>query len=230
MNVSMIDFPTIRLHVSSWIDYKRRKAAVKEPETVDWLRNCLRLVGPYTLLDIGANVGGYSLIACALDPRNCAVAVEPFPPTFLTLCKNIATNDLSERIVPINAMVGQGIQGHTLPLSFDSWTSGVAEHAPRGRLQLRLPTVGSAELTPFLAEPSSLVCKIDVDGAEADVVAAIEPLIALDRMAGLLIECDATTRGPVEALLASAGLQVQTTHGKGNQRQVNLIAYRKAGG
>jgi hypothetical protein len=90
--------------------------------------------------------------------------------------------------------------------------------------------VGSAELAPFLAAPSPLVCKIDVDGAEADVVAAIEPLIALDRMAGLLIECDATTRGPVEALLARAGLQVQTTHGKGNQRQVNLIAYRKAGG
>ena len=230
MNVSMIDFPSIRLNVSSWIDYKRRKAAVKEPETVDWLRNCLRLAGPYTLLDIGANVGGYSLIACALDPRNRAVAVEPFPPTFLTLCKNIATNDLSERIVPINAMVGQDIQGHTLPLSFDSWTSGVAEHAPRGRLRLRLPTVGSAELTPFLAAPLPLICKIDVDGAEADVVAAIEPLIALDRMAGLLIECDATTRGPVEALLACSGLQVQTTHSKGNQRQFNLIAYRTAGG
>lgn len=226
MKVSMIDFPSIQLHVSSWMDYKRRKAAVKEPETVDWLRNCLRLAGPYTLLDIGANVGGYSLIACALDPRNRAVAVEPFPPTFLTLCKNIAKNDFSERIVPINAMVGGHTQGHTLPLSFDAWTSGVAEHASHGRLRLRLPTVGNAELAPFMAAALPLICKIDVDGAEADVLVAIEQLIALDRMASLLIECDKRTRGPVEALLARSGLQVQAAHVRDNQRQFNLIAYR----
>ena len=38
MKVSIIRFKKIKLNVSSFYDFKRRKAAVKEPETVKWLR------------------------------------------------------------------------------------------------------------------------------------------------------------------------------------------------
>jgi FkbM family methyltransferase len=227
MQTAMLQFPSIRLQVGSLPDFKRRKAAVKEPETVDWLRSGLGSHGPFTLLDIGANVGGYSLIACTLDARCRAVAVEPFPPTFLTLCKNIAINGMGDRIVPLNAMVGVGVADACIPLRFDAWTSGVAEHANTGRFELQLPAVGSAVLAKHLGSAQVVLCKIDVDGAEVHVLDALPELLADTRLKSLLIECERDLRGAVETRLQSAGLQVDAQYGKANQHQVNLIAHRR---
>lgn len=226
MQFRMIQFPSVRLHVGSLIDFKRRKAAIKEPETVEWLRTCLADYGPYTLVDVGANVGGYSLIACALGERNRAIAVEPFPPTFLTLCRNIAANRLDERIVPLNGLIGNGTATGTIPLSFDAWRSGVAEHAPQGRFRLQLPTVDGTHLARYLGDATSIICKIDVDGAEVNVVEALTPLLADRRLKSILIECEDATRGPIERMFLGAGFAVASSHGKENQRQVNLIAHR----
>lgn len=226
MNIRMIHFPSIRLHISSMFDFKRRKAAVKEPETVAWLRKCLERYGSFTLVDIGANVGGYSLIGCALDPLCRAVAIEPFPPTYLTLCRNIAINSLADRIVPVNALVGTAADP-TISLNFNHWTSGVAEHLTEGRYRLQIPTIGSEGLLPHLSDAASIILKIDVDGGEINVMAALHGLLLDVRLHSLLIECDADTRGPIEHILAETKFQVASSHGKLNLRQVNLIAHRE---
>lgn len=227
MRVRLDQFPSIRLHVSSLFDYKRRKAATKEPETVAWLRRCNELYGATRLLDVGANVGGYSLINCALRPDNTALAVEPFPPTFLTLCRNIAENGLQDRITPLNGLIGSGGADPTIPLRFDVWTSGIAEHASSGRFGLRIPAYGAAELARHFRADDRVIVKIDVDGAEVGVVQALASLLRSPAARSLLIECEADTRAPIEAFLAEAAYEVSSTHGKGNQRQINLIAYRR---
>lgn len=227
MQVRMINFPSIRLQVSSLLDFKRRKAAVKEPETIEWLRKNLASHGPYTLLDIGANVGGYSLIACALDTRCRAISVEPFPPTFLTLCKNIAINAMGDRIMPVNAMVGIGDANASISLRFDAWISGVAEHVNTGRFLLHLPAVGSAALSAHIGPAEVIICKIDVDGAEIYVLDALSELLADRRLKSLLIECEQDLRAVVEERLHAVGLRIDAQYGKANQHQVNLIAYRE---
>lgn len=226
MYTRMIGFPAIRLHLSSLTDFKRRKAATKEPETVDWLKDCGKRLGAYYLLDIGANVGGYSLIACALDGRNKALAVEPFPPTFLTLCRNIVVNKLEQRIIPINALVGPGDVDHTGTLSFHAWHSGVAEHPADGPLRLRIPCVDSRELSGFLRPAASIICKIDVDGAELHVVEALVSMLGDTRLKSILIECDAETRPHLEQVFIDNGFSLRTAFLRNNGRQVNLIVDR----
>lgn len=223
MYTKMIGFPAIRLHLSSVTDFKRRKAATKEPETVDWLKGCGDKLGAYYLVDVGANVGGYSLIACELDSRNKALAIEPFPPTFLTLCRNIVANKLERRIVPINALVGPGDPENAGTLSFHTWHSGVAEHPADGPLKLRIPCIDAERLAQHLNQATSIICKIDVDGAELHVIEALEPMLADKRLKSILIECDAETRPALEKIFIDNGFTLRTHFIRNNGRQVNLI-------
>src|SRR5579862_9056307 len=55
--------------------YRRQATAAKEPFTVEWIEQSLR--GGGVLYDVGANVGGYSLIAAAQNPSVRVVAFEP---------------------------------------------------------------------------------------------------------------------------------------------------------
>jgi FkbM family methyltransferase len=222
----MIGFPSIRLAVSSLTDFKRRKAAVKEPETVEWLRDGFRRHGSFALIDIGANIGGYSLIACALDPGCRVVAVEPFPPTFRTLCRNIALNDLADRIVPVNGFFGTAAGPQTLTLAFDSWSSGLAEHKPTGRYRIALPIHDISAIRRHLPAEGPVLCKIDVDGGEMAVMAGLDGFLAEPRLKSVLIECDSADADAIGTLLRNNGLGVQSTYGKANQRQINLIASR----
>lgn len=227
MHVRMTQFPSIRLHVGSLFDFKRRKAAVKEPETVAWLRQCLAEHGPYTLVDVGANVGGYSLIACGLDADVRCIAVEPFPPSFLTLCRNIVLNGLTERILPVNGMVGDGGAAGAVPLRFNAWRSGVADHPADGRHTLRLPAIAAGRLQELTRAASAVVCKVDVDGAEDCVMGALVGFLSDGRVKSVLVECDSRTREAVERIVEHSGLAIAARHEKSRPGQINLVAHRK---
>lgn len=224
----MIGFPSIKLSVSSLTDLKRRKAAIKEPETVAWLQDALRHEGPFTLLDIGANIGGYSLIACALDERCKAVAVEPFPPTFKTLCRNIINNGWHERILPINGFFGDQNALPAVTMVFNGWTSGIAEHPQSGRLSLRLPVYNYSSLCRFLPATERLLCKIDVDGGEFSVLSGMAELLRRNQLRSVLIECFEDQQQEIGDILRQAGLSGLKVFRKVNQKQVNMIASRDA--
>jgi len=224
----MIGFPSVRLALTSLTDFKRRKAAIKEPETLAWLRAGIARYGAVALVDIGANIGGYSLIACALDPRVTAVAVEPFPPTFQTLCRNIALNGFGGRIIPVNVFFGTVEGPQSLPLAFDNWTSGLAEHRPTGRSSISLPIYDMLAIARHMPADAPVLCKIDVDGGEMAVISGLGGFLANPRLKSILIECDGIDADAIGGLLASNGLLVQSTYGKDNLRQINLIASRES--
>lgn len=225
--MGMIGFPSIKLTYTSLTDFKRRKAAIKEPETVEWLRQALAAEGPFTLLDIGANIGGYSLIACALHEHCSAVAVEPFPPTFNTLCQNIAKNGWHRRILPINGFFGSHDASPTFEMAVDKWTSGLAEHSASGAYALRLPVYDFPDIERFVPAAGPILCKVDVDGGEMSVLAGLTELLRSTRLRSMLIECEQEQQEPISLLLRQSGLTRQSRFGKVNQRQINLIAARE---
>ncbi len=49
-------------------------------------------------LDVGANNGLYSILACNANPQITVTAFEPYPPVLAVLRSNIAANHLAERI------------------------------------------------------------------------------------------------------------------------------------
>jgi len=58
---------------------------------------------PVTILDIGAHVGSWSLMAASLGSDRRIVAVEPDESNFISLANNISNNGLKDRIIPIRA-------------------------------------------------------------------------------------------------------------------------------
>jgi FkbM family methyltransferase len=97
----------------------------KEPATIEWLR---RLKPTDILLDVGANVGMYTIFAAA--QRSAKVfAFEPESQNFSLLVKNIYINELSDKVVPICAALSDKVAIDSLYLSNFAWDGGSSCHS-----------------------------------------------------------------------------------------------------
>jgi FkbM family methyltransferase len=148
-----------------------------EPAISDWLRANLKAGD--TVIDVGANVGWYSLLAARLvGPAGKVVSVEASPTIAKKLAANIGLNpDLAGRITVHQCAAGD----HEGEISL---YSGAAENSGQ------TTTVGTAgakaDATVPLKPLSTIlagvdlqkvrVIKIDVEGAEASVVAGLVPV------------------------------------------------------
>jgi FkbM family methyltransferase len=150
-----------------------------------------RLRAGMALVDVGANVGVFSLFASdRVGPEGRVIAFEPAHETFQRLMGNIALNG-SSRIVPINAAIG----AETRMVRFDPATpehSGKAHISGTGSVEVL--QLGPAELTPMLeaaAENRETIIKIDVEGAELMVIEALAPFLRSAQVTALVIEINA---------------------------------------
>lgn len=86
----------------SYVEYYRFKSLYeKEPGTVEWLHSTFGEES--VLLDIGANVGLYSILAARLGGENSRVySVEPNAFNFVRLLENMSRNAVIERVIPLN--------------------------------------------------------------------------------------------------------------------------------
>lgn len=132
------------------------------------------------VIDIGANVGHYTLAMSALvGPTGRVVAWEPVPETFELLAANCGAGNC-RNVTLINAAATDA--PGTLSMEMPKWSSGetnyyearVAEGCG-GVKVLGLPV----NLVRFL-QPAKLI-KIDVEGHEQQVIAGLKELIQRDR-------------------------------------------------
>jgi FkbM family methyltransferase len=192
----------------------------KEPETIEWIDE---FAPGSTLLDVGANVGLFSLYAAASGHK--VIAVEPESANYALLNRNICLNEFDERILAYNIALSDRSAMSILFLS--EFGAGRALHtAGREVDYLHRPTnaafrqgVCEVTLDDFVAHqpeffPSYI--KIDVDGAESRIIAGANRTLSDDRLKSVLIEineeldCDRT----LLAKLPSLGLfQVARRHG-----------------
>lgn len=228
MKVSLIGFKKIKLNVSSFYDFKRRKAAVKEPETVKWLRKNIKKYPDLTMIDIGANVGGYSLIACSMSPKVTCISIEPFPPTFLSLSKNIILNNFSQRILPICAAVGSTEKKSNqkfknfLKFNFDRWVSGVAEHPNNSKNSFLSPTIDDDFINSKI-NSKTILLKIDIDGGEISVLNSLSKILSNNFLKSILIECSIKNSVQVTEILSKFNFNIVNKEAKKNNKELNLI-------
>ena len=139
-----------------------------EPNITAWIRRTLRPGDVF--VDVGANVGYYTLLAAQLvGPSGAVVAIEASPSIFALLEENVALNpDLANRIRCVNTAVldrpGTVIVHHgprhnigltsVVSPAADSWAEATVPAAPLDQL-----------LTALEVERARIV-KIDVEGAE----------------------------------------------------------------
>jgi FkbM family methyltransferase len=132
-----------------------------------------------TLIDVGSNIGGMALVAAAIvGPDGQVVALDPQAECAEAARVNAGRNGFSHMTV-VNAAAGATCGKTEIIVVADSlWTrsASVGEH----ELEIRRDTVALITLDELVASGQSRkpdVVKIDVEGAELDVVAGMKDLL-----------------------------------------------------
>ena len=169
--------------------------ASKEPETIAWIESFKE---GETLMDIGANVGAYSLYAASRG--HDVMSVEPDALNFALLNLNVACNKYSGKITPYALAVHIGQKLSVLNTGILEW--GVARSSFDNALdwQLNHYDVAHSHVIYGMSidslvdqsgfEPSHI--KIDVDGNENLILAGASRTLSSPRLKSVLVELDKT--------------------------------------
>ena len=176
--------------------YERRETAVVSR----WLRPGM------TFLDVGANVGYFSLLAASrVGPSGRVIAVEPSPVAYAALVQTIGDNALSIEAYPIG--FGDTPGTCTLyfpPESFHNHSPTMVDHDGAGTAV----HVQVVRLDDFLDErrvDAVDLMKIDVEGFEPRVFTGAERALATGRIRAVLCEFN-------DVWLREAGSAPQALH------------------
>jgi FkbM family methyltransferase len=180
-----------------------------EPAVFAWLETH---AGDYdTILEIGANVGVYTVFLDALARRGGGggrprlVAYEPSPAAFRRLERNLAANGAA--VQHLQAAVGLESGQQTFYEPVGHLTNGSFDRAFAAQFSDRITTTivkveAAADLARWLETSHRTLIKLDVEGFEPQLLAALAPLLLRFRP-DLLIE---VLPGTPEALAANEAL------------------------
>lgn len=150
---------------------------VWEPSLTEFIRRRLAGHGDRTFVDVGANVGYFSLLAAQRLPKGKVVSIEAFPPIYAKLSANVQLNRLTNvRLVPCAAT-------HTdceLEMYHGGGENEGATTAVAGKFEVPPIRVPGRPLATILSDEevrSLRLMKIDVEGAEHSVVLGLQPLL-----------------------------------------------------
>ncbi len=198
--------------------YRYKTIATKEPETILWIKSFTENT---VFLDIGSNIGVYSLAAYSLGV-SAVYSIDPLPHNIFELFTTIHTNRISN-IFPICAYISsdQNLVGVSPdPLALDKHNqvrSAIGDFAGSGVI-IDPSTKPGCHFSPALTQSqfkqlSSVGItdiKIDVDGSECDVINAISPLLQSSSFRSIAIEARSTTLNTVSQLLNRYSIFEQT--------------------
>ena len=128
-------------------------------------------------LDVGANIGYFSVIVAAcLGDDGQVFAVEPEPANAALLRENVLRNGLHERITVAELALSDVEQPAQLHISENNFGDHQLFAQEAGRTAISVSCVRGADWLRGQTERLDLV-KIDVQGAECAVVAGLMPLL-----------------------------------------------------
>jgi len=130
-------------------------------------------------VDVGANIGSYTILASKCSGARC-ISAEPIERTFEHLRRNVELNGVAQLVTPLN--VGVASQEGKLNFSNDSDTTnrvvpGGADSSP----------VRVHKLDSLVCEPVNMM-KIDVEGFESEVLAGASGHLSSESLTALIVE------------------------------------------
>lgn len=201
--------------------------------------------GLRTVIDAGANRGQFALVAAHRWPDATLICFEPLPAACATLARVLAGHP---RLRVVDAALSAAAGTAALHVSRADDSSSLLAITDRqtatfpgtdevGTITVRTARL-DAELTPAGAMERPALLKIDVQGAELDVLRGATGV--LDRIDAVLVECsfvefyagqalaDAVIRLLHEHGFALSGLASPTTDAQGRIVQADLLLQRSA--
>jgi FkbM family methyltransferase len=167
-----------------------------------------------TLVEIGANVGAFTILLAILAKRGQSViSLEPSPEAFRRLQDNLHLNRRiigEARIVTLNAAMGD--KAGTLPfyepvghLTNGSLDRQFAAHFSESVNETRVVCIGAAELEELIGPGGRrALIKLDCEGAEPMILAGLESLLERLRP-DLIVEVTEVTAASLNAMHILSG-------------------------
>jgi FkbM family methyltransferase len=207
-------FPADNRHIRK----RASKIGSKEPGTVSWLHKTLRADDVF--YDIGANVGIYSVFAAARISRGRVYSFEPHAGNFEVLLRSICLNNMADRIAPLS--VALDAQSGCIDFAYHELRAGstgsqlatsplavAQDHA--AVVELKSTQAIDSMLAAGQIEPATVI-KIDVDGAELNILRGMERLLAARSVRSLQVEIDPPQNDAIRAWLDQQGYRAVQTH------------------
>ena len=138
------------------------------------------------LLDVGANIGIFSILAAQQSPQVKVIAFEPNKTIFQTLNHNISRDNL-HNIYPFNATI-TSIDGEA-SLNIDNHHTGKSYIQTQQGESYNILSLSKRSLS-FLKtlQFNKGIIKIDMEGCEAQVLTALDPIISMKNIKTVIIE------------------------------------------
>ncbi len=134
-------------------------------------------------VDIGANVGSYTLLACG-GVKARGICVEPVPETFSRLMANLRLNDLTDRVEALNIGLAEK-EGELLFTRAENSINRVVRPEDHGKETV---SVKVRTLDDILGGAIPSLIKIDVEGFETPVIRGGEKTLRDPRLHSVIME------------------------------------------
>ncbi len=179
--------------------YRVRTFFDKEPETLDWIDNFEKNEN-FLFLDIGANVGIYSIYNCVVNKNSNVIAIEPSMQNLSVLSKNISLNKFPEKISIFPLGLTNKKSGFFLMQETSSYEGGALNSFGENfdfegkdiskKVKNSYKTYGMTldELVTNLKIETPKYIKIDVDGIEHLILQGAQNLLKNPKLKSILVE------------------------------------------
>jgi FkbM family methyltransferase len=200
--------------------YRALSLWVKEAGTMEWIDKHVKPGERF--LDIGANVGIYTLAAAhRVGSAGRVYAVEPHKPNAVSLMRNVLKNGLQDRVDVLTLALSDQRMIATFNYK-DLWPSSTGSQLGATNVSGKEFKVAASELvfglsvdelieTDAIAAPHHV--KIDVDGIELPILRGMSKLLAsAERPRTLQVELNVGEHDSVEAFMTSNGYRLDHRH------------------
>jgi FkbM family methyltransferase len=150
-------------------------------------------------VDIGANVGSYTILAAAVVGAT-AVSIEPVPETFALLQCNLRINNVEHLVTAKNLALGE--RAEELRISLDRGTQNSIVGADYSG---RVVQVSVEPLDSLLNGQATALWKVDVEGYELHVLDGAQQSITNESLQAVILESDSEA---IHHIMKSHGFQL----------------------